>query len=149
MRPRMSVLLVAAALVLAVAVAAWFLVLHTRDQGVVNHGASASSSVRALSAAQADGLAAGLRSGSVSRVSAVVALPGGRQVPPEFVAQLHALKVLRIDPATFRDNADGTGTVRASVTAADGTVASWTVLLARDDAGDWLVTATAPTGSTR
>jgi len=77
-----------------------------------------------------------------------VALPKGKTLAPAFVVEMHALKGLRIDAASSRDNGDGTGTAPASVTEVDGGVSTWTVLLARDTAGVWKVTATAPTGST-
>lgn len=104
---------------------------------------SAASNTQALSEAQAENLSSGLRSGSASRVSAVVALPAGKTLPQTFVANMHALKGLRIDPATSRDNGDGTATARARVTNAQGAMSTWTVLLARDSAGVWKVTATA------
>lgn len=102
----------------------------------------------ALSPAQADALASGLRSGSAKAVSEFVAVPAGKEVPATFVAEMAALKGLRIDPATSRDNGDGTGTARAALTTAAGDVSTWTVLLVRGGAGGWKVTATAPAGST-
>jgi len=77
-----------------------------------------------------------------------VAVPAGKAVPAAFVAQMAALKGLRIDAATSQDNGDGTGTARAVLTTAAGDVSTWTVLLVRGPACGWKVTATAPAGIT-
>lgn len=113
-----------------------------------NSGPSSPSgpSTPALSKREADTLAAGLRSGSPSAVKAVLALPEGEAVPKAFVAKMAALKGLWIDPATSRDNGNGTATARAVLTGATGDVSTWTVMLARAGAGSWQVTATAPEG---
>jgi hypothetical protein len=76
-----------------------------------------------------------------------VAVPAGKAVPAAFVAQMAALKGLRIDAATSRDNGDGTAAARAVLTTAAGNVSTWTVLLIRGGGG-WKVTATAPAEST-
>jgi hypothetical protein len=144
MGPRKSVLLAAAGVVLAVVSVSAYLIMRSADKHGVAARPRTSHSAQALTAAQANGLASSLRSGSASRVSAVVALPAGKSVSSAFVAQLHALKGLRIDAATSRDDGDGTGTAVALVIKAAGSVSTWTILLVRGPTGAWKVTATAP-----